>query len=58
MSDKLSDYDQGFIDGLQAFAWSKDGIQYCGTTELWPLKVAVLELKKLWNYSPPCHEED
>jgi hypothetical protein len=29
---KLSDYQQGYIAGLSAFAWWKDGVQYVGTT--------------------------
>jgi len=28
----MSDYQQGYIDGLEAFAWWKDGAQYVGTT--------------------------
>ena len=33
--DFLSDYDRGVINGLKAYAWWKDGVQYvgtCGTT--------------------------
>jgi len=29
--DRESDYRQGFIDGLRAFAWWKDGEQYVGS---------------------------
>lgn len=44
-------YKKGFIDGLTAYAWSKEGAQYvgtCGTT----LKEATETVEKTWNYKP------
>jgi hypothetical protein len=32
MSDELTEYERGFLDGLWAYAWSKDGAVYVGTT--------------------------
>ena len=29
--DKLTDYQRGYIDGLTAYAWWKDGTQWVGT---------------------------
>lgn len=45
-----TEYDQGFIDGLTAFAWWKDGEQFVGTTGA-TLKDAVRERYGLWNYN-------
>jgi hypothetical protein len=44
-------YKKGFVDGLTAFAWSKDGQQLvgtCGTT----LKEAIDKVETTWNYKP------
>jgi hypothetical protein len=30
--DELSDYAEGYIAGLKAYAWMKDGTYYVGTT--------------------------
>jgi len=45
-----SEYDQGYIDGLSAFAWWKDGEQFVGTTST-TLKAAIAKRYALWNYS-------
>ncbi len=45
-------YRKGFVDGLQTFAWWKDGVEYvgtCGTT----LREAITNVLGLWNYLPP-----
>ena len=44
-------YKRGFIDGLRAYAWWKDGKQEvgsCGTT----LSDAIEMVEKTWNYHP------
>ena len=46
-------YTKGFIDGLTAYAWWKDGTQYvgsCGNT----LKEAIEKVKKgkMYNFDP------
>lgn len=28
----LTDYDRGYVDGLWAYSWWKDGVVYVGTT--------------------------
>ena len=28
----LTDYERGFVDGLWAYAWWKDGVSYVGST--------------------------
>lgn len=49
---KLAAYKLGFIDGMAAYAWWKDGTQQVGTTGR-TLKQAVAEVEKTWNYRPP-----
>lgn len=47
----MFDYDQGFRDGLTAYAWWKDGVQMvgnCGAT----LEGAVEKRIATWNYGP------
>jgi hypothetical protein len=51
MSSK-DDYGQGFIDGITAYAWWKDGVQYVGTTGK-TLKQAIETIELTWNYTPP-----
>jgi hypothetical protein len=29
---KLDEYEQGYVDGLWAYAWWKDGVAYVGST--------------------------
>ena len=43
-------YKQGYIDGLTAFAWWKDGVQYVGTSQT-PLKKAIDTMEESWNYN-------
>lgn len=50
--DMLTAYDQGFSDGLRAYAINRDGEQYVGSPEL-NLKMAIGGRAKTWNYSPP-----
>lgn len=45
-------YDDGYKAGLEAYAWSKDGVQYVGTCGM-TLKEAVESRAKTFNYSPP-----
>jgi hypothetical protein len=42
-------YKKGFIDGLECFAYWKDGIGYVGTSGE-TLKDAIDEVETLWNY--------
>jgi hypothetical protein len=44
-------YDQGYIDGLTAYAHMKDGTTYVGTTGR-TLKDAVANRKETYNYVP------
>lgn len=60
MTMSRKDYDEGFKDGLKAFAHWKDGIEYVGTTG-WTLKKAIEKLSSTWNYYPPkenCDERN
>ncbi len=43
-------YKQAFIDGLIAYAWWKDGVQYVGTSGT-TLKEAIENVEKIWNYN-------
>jgi hypothetical protein len=52
----VSAYEQGFIDGITAYAHSKDSQQEVGTTGKL-LKKAIEEVKNTWNYSPPPQQE-
>ena len=44
-------YKQGFLDGIAAYAWNKDGCLWVGTTGT-TLKQAQQNVEKTWNYSP------
>lgn len=44
-------YDRGFADGLAAYAWWKDGVQYVGTTGR-TLADALALMTDTWNYTP------
>ncbi len=46
------DYEQGYIDGLTAYAWWKDGVQYVGTTGT-SLQEAIDRRHREWNYKGP-----
>ena len=48
---ELSDYDQGFIDGLTAFAHWQEGYQYVGTGGIL-LSTAIKQRLEIWNYHP------
>jgi len=51
------DYKKGFIDGLNAYAWWRDGSQWvgsCGTS----LREAIEKVESLYNYSPPLEETE
>ena len=43
-------YKQGYIDGLTAYAWWKNGVQYVGTSQTL-LKEVVENLEGCWNYN-------
>lgn len=45
------DYDRGFLHGLKAYAYMKDGVYYVGTTGR-SLKEAAEKYKDTWNYTP------
>lgn len=45
----MDEYTEGFIDGLTAYAWWKDGVQYFGTTGK-TLNEAIEQVKETWNY--------
>jgi hypothetical protein len=49
------DYDRGFRDGLAAYAWWKDGVQYVGTTGT-TLVEALEKVKETWNYEPERYD--
>lgn len=55
--DMLTAYDQGFSDGLRAYAINRDGEQYVGSPEL-NLKMAIGGRAKTWSYSPPTLNPD
>lgn len=44
-------YDVGYIDGLRAYAWWRDGVQYVGTTGTL-LNEAIKNMEENWNYFP------
>ena len=44
-------YKQGFIDGLSAFVWWKNGREVLGTSET-PLMETIANIEKVWNYNP------
>lgn len=55
--EKLSDYDRGFLHGLQTYAINKDGQQWvgsCGTT----LRYASEHYRQAWNYLPPRRQAE
>lgn len=51
----LSDYDEGYKDGLTAFAHWKNGKQYVGTSGSL-LSQAIRNRRQIWNYKPPKRE--
>lgn len=44
-------YKLGFIDGITAYAWHKDGKQWVGTTGTTRLE-AISYVTETWNYNP------
>lgn len=48
----MNEYKEGFIDGITAYAHSKDGQQYVGTTGS-TLREAVANVEDTWNYHNP-----
>lgn len=44
-------YKQGFIDGITAYAWYKDGVQHVGTTGR-TRHEAIAKVEQTWNYNP------
>jgi len=49
-------YRTGFLDGLETFAWMKDGVMYVGTTGT-KLADAKERLGTCWNYHPEKVED-
>lgn len=45
-------YRKGFLDGITAYAWWKDGRQEVGTTGR-TLATAIEKVEGTWNYDPP-----
>ena len=45
-------YKRGFEDGLRAYAYYKDGVQYVGTTGM-TLKEAIRDMEDTWNFILP-----
>lgn len=52
MTKKISDYEQGFRDGLLAFAIMRDGVYYVGNER--PLKKVLEEIHTTWNFNEPA----
>lgn len=50
-------YKQGYIGGMTAFAWWKDGRQEVGTSGRL-LSDAIKDPEKQWNYNPPKESGD
>jgi hypothetical protein len=46
-----SKYTQGFIDGVRAYAYMRDGKYYVGTTGR-TLEKAILNVEETWNFNP------
>ncbi len=44
-------YDEGFKDGLRAYAWWKDGVQRVGST-VYTLDQAIEDRKQTLDYMP------
>jgi len=55
MTEQYTPYEQGFIDGLTAYAVNKDGVQWVGSTGR-KLKTAIEKMRDTWNFMPECHE--
>lgn len=49
---KQSEYKEGYIDGITAYAYQKDGVSYVGTTGR-TLRDAVDDVENTWNYHEP-----
>jgi len=49
-------YEQGFKDGLAAYAINKDGDQWVGDPKR-TLKEAIEDIKNTWNFNPPEEKE-
>ncbi len=49
-------YDKGYVNGLAAYAWWKDGVEQVGTAGT-TLKKAKEERKDTYNYNPPEERE-
>jgi hypothetical protein len=53
---EMNQYKQGFIDGLRAFAWWKNGQEVLSTSET-SLKETINNVEKVWNYDPVFKDE-
>ena len=49
-------YDQGFKDGLEAYAINRDGKQWVGDPHK-ELRKAQEDIENTWGYSPPKEGE-
>lgn len=49
---KHTPYEQGFIEGMTAYAISKNGTQVIGNDR--PLRGCIEELYTTWNFNPPA----
>ena len=52
MTKPIDIYDRGYVDGLRAFAWWKDGEQFVGTCGM-KMTDAILARKESPGYDPP-----
>lgn len=50
-------YDRGFIDGMTAYAYMRDGVIYVGTTGR-SLERAVEQMEYTYNYNPTPEPTD
>lgn len=44
-------YKRGFLNGIEAYAWMKDGVYYVGSTGK-TLREAQDEVEQTYNYNP------
>jgi len=56
MSESYTPYEQGFADGLTAYAVNNDGVQYVGSTGTTRIK-AIEKMHETWNFAPPDNNE-
>ena len=50
-------YKKGFLDGITAYAWWRDGVQQVGTTGM-ILNDATTTVEATWNYQPGFYTKE